>query len=88
MYGFHEHYFPQQPKSSFFREIRTFAMIFGIVFVIILVFTNLNLFAYNFRALFENEIHPIDPITTSIVSENNTISTILDTAERHDAEIQ
>lgn len=88
MYGLHEHYMTPEPKRSFFREIRTFALIFGIVFVVILVFTNLNLFAYNFRALFEDEIKPTAPISTSIVSENNDISTIVDTAEKNDVEIQ
>jgi len=56
--------------------------------VIILVFTNINLFAYNFRALFETEIHPSAPISASIVSEDNTISSVVDTAQKNDIEIQ
>ncbi len=56
--------------------------------MIILVLTNLELFAYNFRALFESEIHPTAPIATSQISENNSISTIVDTAQKNDTEIQ
>lgn len=88
MYWLHEHYIDQPPKRSFFREIRTFALFFGAVFVVILVFTNLELFAYSFRSLFAEEIHPAAPISTSIVSENNNISSIVDTAEKNDIEIQ
>ena len=88
MYGLEEHYISQSPKRSFFREIRTFGIFFGAVFVIILVFTNLELFAYSFRSLFEDEIRPVAPISTSIVSENGNISSIVDTAEKNDVEIQ
>lgn len=88
MYGLHEHYMTPRPKRSFFREIRTFALIFVAVFVGILVFTNLNLFAYNFRALFEKEVQPTAPIATSLVSENNDISTIVDEGEKNSVEIQ
>ena len=84
----YEHYITPKPKRSFFHEIRSFALIFGIVFVVILVFTNFNLFAANFRALFEDDIHPTAPISTSLVSENNDISTIIDTAEKNNIEIQ
>jgi len=68
--------------------MRTFGIFFGAVFVIILVFTNLELFAYSFRSLFEQEIHPSAPISTSIVSENNNISSIVDIAQKNDIEIQ
>jgi hypothetical protein len=68
--------------------MRTFAIFFVAVFTSILVFTNLNLFAYNFRALFEQEIHPSAPISTSIISEDNNISSIVDTAQKNDIEIQ
>lgn len=88
MYGLEEHYINQPQKRSFFREIRTFGIFFGAVFVIILVFTNLQLFAYNFRALFENEIHPSAPISSSIVSQDGNISSIVDTAQKNDVEIQ
>lgn len=88
MYWLYEHYITPKPKRSFFHEIRSFALIFGIVFVVILVFTNFNLFAANFRALFEDDIHPTAPISTSLVSENNDISTIIDTAEKNNIEIQ
>lgn len=89
MYSSHEHHHLAQPrKRSFFREIRTFALFFGAVFVAVLVFTNLNLFAYNFRALFAEEVHPVAPISTSIVSEDNNISAIVDGAEKNDIEIQ
>jgi hypothetical protein len=56
--------------------------------VIILVFTNFNLFASNFLGLFEDEIHPSAPISASIVSEDNNISSIVDTAQKDDVEIQ
>lgn len=68
--------------------MRTFALFFGAVFVIILIFTNFNLFASNFLALFEEETHPIAPIANSIVSEDNNISSIVDTAEQDILEIQ
>ncbi|MEI6119424.1 MAG: hypothetical protein WCP92_09945 [bacterium] len=58
------------------------------MFVIILVFTNFNLFAYNFLGLFANEIHPVAPISTSIISEDGNISSIVDTAQKNDIEIQ
>ena len=88
MYWLHEHYIETSKKRSFRQEIRTFALFFVAVFVIILVFTNLNLFASNFVGLFEWEIHPIAPIATSIVSEDSNISTIVDTAQKNDIEIQ
>ena len=88
MYGLEEHYINQPPKRSFFREIRTFGIFFGVVFVGVLVFTNLNLFAYSFRSLFETEIHPSAPISTSIVSEDSNIASIVDTAQKNDVEIQ
>ena len=88
MYGLHEHYIAEEPKKSFRKEIRTFVLLFGFIFVGILVFTNLNLFAANFRALFEDEVKPTEPISMSIVSEDNNISTIVDTAEKNDVEIQ
>lgn len=88
MYWLHEHHVIYPKKPSLRQEMRTFALFFGAVFVIILVFTNLNLFAYNFRALFENEIHPSAPISTSIVSEDNNISSIVDTAEKNSVEVQ
>lgn len=84
-----QEYYPNHPqKRSFFKETRTFALFFGAVFVIILVFTNFNLFASNFLSLFEDEIHPVAPINTSIVSEDNDISSIVDTAQKNDIEIQ
>ncbi len=88
MYWIHEHYIDQPKKHSFLKEIRTFSLFFGAVFVIILVFTNFNLFAYNFIGLFENEIHAVAPISTSIVSEDNTISSVVDTTQKNDVEIQ
>ena len=88
MYWLQEHYIDQSPRHSFFREIRTFAIFFGVVFVAILVFTNFNLFASNFIGLFEWEVHPSAPLNTSIVSEDGNISTMLDTAQKNDVEIQ
>lgn len=88
MYWLHEHYIDQPQKRSLRHEIRTFVFFFGGVFVTILVFTNLNLFAANFRALFAEEIHPSAPISSSIVSEDNNISSIVDVAEKNDIEIQ
>ena len=38
--------------------------------------------------MFGEEIHPTAPISTSILSEDNDISTIVDTAEKNDIEIQ
>ena len=84
----HDHYVQQPKRRSPRQEIRTFALFFGAVFVIILVFTNLELFTYSFRALFEKEIHPSAPISASLVSENNNISSIVDTAQKNDIEIQ
>ncbi|MEI7558792.1 MAG: hypothetical protein WCJ45_08695 [bacterium] len=75
-------------KPSFFREIRTFAIFFVAVFVLLLVFTNFQLFAYSFLSLFEPGIIPSAPITSSLISEDNGISTIVDTAQKNDAEIQ
>lgn len=88
MYWIHEHYIDHPQKRSFFREMKTFGIFFGAVFVIILIFTNFNLFAYNFIGLFANEIHPVAPISTSIVSEDGNISSIVDTAQKNDIEIQ
>lgn len=88
MYWLHEHYIEQPQKRSFFQEIRTFAIFFGAVFVIILVFTNFNLFASNFVGLFEGEVHPVAPISSSIVSEDNNIASIVDVAQKNDVEIQ
>lgn len=88
MYWLHDHYITPVKKPSFRQEIRTFVLFFGAVFAIILVFTNFNLFASNFLALFDEEIKPLTPINTSIVSENNNISSIIDTAQQDSIEIQ
>lgn len=88
MYWLHEHYINEEPKRSFRKEIRTFALLFGVIFVGILVFTNFNLFAANFRALFEGEIPSTAPISTSAISQDNAIATIVDVAEQNDVEIQ
>jgi len=88
MYWLHEHYYNQPKKRSFLREIRTFGLFFAAVFVIILVFTNFNLFASNFIGLFAEEIVPSVPISTSLVSEDNMIFSIVDTAEQKTIELQ
>lgn len=88
MYWLHEHYIPQVHKPSVWREMRTFAFFFGAVFVAILVFSNLNLFAASFRGLFADEIHGIAPISTSLRSQDNNIASIVDTAQKNDVEIQ
>ena len=88
MYWIHEHHIHQPKKLSLRQEMRTFAIFFAAVFVIILVFTNLELFAYSFRSIFEQEIHPSAPISTSLVSTDNNISSIVDTAQKNDIEIQ
>ncbi len=83
MYWVHEHYIQQPPRRSFWKEIRTFAFFFVAIFVGTLVFTNLNLFASNFRGLFEQEIQPIAPISTSTTSQDNSIASVVDTAEKN-----
>jgi len=88
MYWLHEHYITQPTKPSFRHETRTFVLFFVAVFVLILVFTNLELFAYSFSSLFEKEITPSAPISVSIVSEDNNISSIVDTTQKNDIEIQ
>ena len=75
-------------KPSFFREIRTFLVFFVAVFVGILVFTNLNLFASNFRELFSAAIQPLAPISSSITSQDNNIASAVALAEKNDVEIQ
>lgn len=88
MYWVHHYYIEQPKKRSFGQETKTFVLFFVAVFVIILVFTNFNLFASNFLALFEEEAQPIAPIATSIVSEDNNISSIVATAHEDAIEIQ
>lgn len=88
MYGIHEHYMQESHKKSFLQEIKTFAVFFVVIFVGILIFTNFNLFASNFSALFSEEIHPTAPIANSTLSEDSDISTIVDVAEKNDIEIQ
>lgn len=68
--------------------MRTFAIFFGVVFVAILVFTNLNLFASSFESLFAGEVHGIAPLSTTLVSQNNNIASIVDTEQKNDVEIQ
>ncbi len=87
MHGLHEHYLNEQPKNSFRREVRIFVFLFFGIFVGILVFTNFNLFASNFVELFSDDVAPVAPISNS-VSEDNSISTIVDVAEKNDVEIQ
>ena len=88
MYWLHEHYLNEQPKNSFRKEVRIFVFLFVGIFVGILVFTNFNLFASNFLGLFEEEIHPVAPMSTSILSQDNDIASIVDTAQKNDIEIQ
>ena len=88
MHGIHEHYIHETSKKSFWQEIKTFAVFFVVIFAWILVFTNFNLFASNFNALFSDDIHATAPIDTSVLSENSDISTIVDVAEKNDIEIQ
>ncbi len=87
MYWLHEHYIQQVPRRLFWKEIRTFAFFFVVIFVGILVFTNLNLFASNFRALFEGELHAIAPISAATLSQDNSIASVVDTAEKNSTEI-
>lgn len=88
MHGLHEHTFNRPSTYKFFGEIKTFAIFFAIIFGVILVVTNFNLFAANFVALFDEEIHAVAPISTSIVSENNSISSVMLDAQQRDVEIQ
>lgn len=54
----------------------------------ILLFSNFNLFAANFAALFDGWTQSISPIASSLVSQNKDIATVVATAEQNDAEIQ
>lgn len=88
MHGLHEPKFNHPSTYKFFGEIKIFAIFFAIIFVVILVVTNFNLFAANFVALFDEEIHAVAPINASIVSENNSISSVMLDAQQRDVEIQ
>ncbi len=46
------------------------------------------MFAANFIGLFEGEVHPVAPISSSIVSADNNIASIVDVAQKNDVEIQ
>lgn len=76
------------PKNSFWKEIRIFIFLFASVFVGILLFSNFNLFAANFLALFSDWPEVIAPIESSLVSEDKDIATIVDIGEKNDIEIQ
>jgi hypothetical protein len=63
-------------------------LFFVFIFVVIFIFTNFNLFAANFLALFAEEAKSIAPITSTVASQNNDIASIVDVAEQYDIEIQ
>jgi len=75
-------------KHTLRREIKTLVLLFGSVFVGVLVITNFNLFASNFSTLFASETASIAPIASSLVSQNGNIASIVDTAEKNDRAIQ
>lgn len=88
MYGLHEHYMNAAPKTSVWKEIRIFVFLFASVFVGILLFSNFNLFAANFLALFSDWPEVVAPIEASLVSEDKDIATIVDIGEQQEIEIQ
>ncbi len=88
MYGLHEHYIDWPSKNSLWKEIKVFVFLFASVFVGILLFTNFNLFAANFLALFSEWPEVIAPIESSLVSEDKDIATIVEIGEQHEREIQ
>jgi len=90
MYWLREHYIPSRPTSkvSFWKEIRVFVFLFVFVFLWLLVFSNLNLFAANFFALFSGGPDQVAPLENSVVYQNKNIASIVDNAEVLDKEIQ
>jgi len=88
MYWLREHYISEKPRFSFFREIRTLAIFFVVIFVGVLIFTNLNLFASSFASFFTEEAQPIDPIYTTQISQNNDIASIISTSQEQHDEIE
>ncbi len=89
MYWLHEHYItPPEPKKSFWKEIRLFILFFWLIFVGLLVFSNFNLFAANFVAMFSDWPQQIAPIDASLVSQDNDIASIVAQAEQREKEIQ
>jgi len=88
MHWLHHSYTIQHTKRTFWKEIKTFVLFFVFIFVVIFIFTNFNLFAANFLALFAEEAKSIAPITSTVASQNNDIASIVDVAEQYDIEIQ
>lgn len=88
MYWLHEHYMNSQFKRSLWKEIRIFVFLFASVFVGILLFSNFNLFAANFLALFSDWPEVIAPIESSLIFEDKDIATIIDVGEQQEIEIQ
>lgn len=71
-----------------FGEMKTLSIIFVLIFGWILVVTNFNLFAANFMALFDGKIQTISPLSTSLISDDNTISSVMNEADQQNQEIQ
>lgn len=88
MYWTHEHHIYHTSKRKFWKEIRIFVLLFGVVFLGILVFSNFNLFAANFLALFSDGPQSLAPIEVSLTSQDNNIATIVDIAEKNDKAVQ
>jgi hypothetical protein len=87
-----EHLTHKQRKKyhilSFFKEIKVFLIIFGIVFVGITVFSNANLFLLELKdTISGKEIQPIQDVKSTMY-ENNSISSIIDKNQAQNEEIQ
>ena len=73
---------------SFFKEIKIFLIIFGVIFMGITVFSNANLFLVELKgAITGEEIVPLQDVKTTMY-ESNSISSIIDKNQVQNEEIQ
>jgi predicted PurR-regulated permease PerM len=85
-----QHHSPTKPKNTLQKlrkEVRVFVIFFVVVTVVMIVFTNINLFIASFNNLFDASVPKVQNITKTDSSENNDIATIIDKSDATTDEI-
>ena len=78
-----------KPARGVFKEIKTLIIIFCMVFVGMLIFTNINLFANSLSVSLDlSPTKPVKPRNAKTSQTNNSISTIIENSETKMIEIQ
>jgi hypothetical protein len=78
-----------KPARGVFKEIKTLIIIFCMVFIGMLIFTNINLFANSLSVSLDlSSTKPVKARDSKTSQTNNSISTIIENSETKMIEIQ